>query len=154
MIFTSYYANYSEMNGVCISRSKPKGYICLECKELFPDWSLVNNYKNKKITKREYRKAYIKQLKQLNVDKYASLLDNKVLLCYEKSEDFCHRHIVAEWFNRSDYKCEELPKKGKYSACLWCKHMVSSKGINICKNTGEVLIDIKNKTCADWRYVE
>ena len=24
-----------------------------------------------------------------------------VLLCYEKPDEFCHRHLVAEWFNRN-----------------------------------------------------
>ena len=23
-----------------------------------------------------------------------------VLLCYEKSGDFCHRHLVADWLNK------------------------------------------------------
>lgn len=27
-------------------------------------------------------------------------LKNKVVLCYEKPEDFCHRHLVAEWLNK------------------------------------------------------
>lgn len=26
---------------------------------------------------------------------------NIVLLCYEKPEDFCHRHLVADWLNSS-----------------------------------------------------
>lgn len=31
-----------------------------------------------------------------------------VLLCYEKASDFCHRHLVADWFNRAGYECEEM----------------------------------------------
>lgn len=29
------------------------------------------------------------------------------LICYEKSSDFCHRHLVAEWLNQNGFKCEE-----------------------------------------------
>ena len=29
------------------------------------------------------------------------------LLCYEKPDDFCHRHLVADWLNKNGYKCEE-----------------------------------------------
>lgn len=31
-----------------------------------------------------------------------------LLCCYEKPEDFCHRHILAEWFTFNGYNCEEL----------------------------------------------
>ena len=29
------------------------------------------------------------------------------LLCYEKPTDFCHRHLVAEWFRKNGFNCEE-----------------------------------------------
>lgn len=34
------------------------------------------------------------------------------LCCYEKSEDFCHRHLVASWFSGRGFGvCEEFSKK-------------------------------------------
>ena len=30
------------------------------------------------------------------------------LICYEKSEDFCHRHLVAGWLRKNGFACEEL----------------------------------------------
>ena len=33
------------------------------------------------------------------------------LLCYEKSEDFCHRKLVAEWFEEAGISCKELTKE-------------------------------------------
>ena len=30
------------------------------------------------------------------------------LICYEKSSDFCHRHLVSNWFRCNGYECEEL----------------------------------------------
>ena len=29
------------------------------------------------------------------------------LICYEKPTDFCHRHLVADWFNKNGVQCEE-----------------------------------------------
>ena len=40
-----------------------------------------------------------------------SLSENKdvVLCCFEKAEDFCHRHLVSAWLNKFlDYKIIEL----------------------------------------------
>ena len=36
-----------------------------------------------------------------------------VLLCYEKPEDFCHRHLFARWimYNGADIKIEEFDKE-------------------------------------------
>ena len=30
---------------------------------------------------------------------YEELGENAVLLCWEKSSDFCHRHLVSEWLS-------------------------------------------------------
>ena len=29
------------------------------------------------------------------------------LICYEKSSDFCHRHLVSDWFNKNLVACKE-----------------------------------------------
>ena len=29
------------------------------------------------------------------------------LVCYEKPEDFCHRHLVADWFRTNGIECKE-----------------------------------------------
>ena len=33
------------------------------------------------------------------------------LICYEKPTDFCHRHLVAEWLRKYDFKCKEWKSK-------------------------------------------
>lgn len=30
-----------------------------------------------------------------------------VLLCYEKTGEFCHRHLVADWLNKNGVECKE-----------------------------------------------
>ena len=48
---------------------------------------------------RYYIQEYWNQvLIYLDPKKVYSELDNSVLLCYEKNTLFCHRHIVAAWF--------------------------------------------------------
>ena len=37
------------------------------------------------------------------------------LLCYEKPEDFCHRHLVSDWLNKQGFKCEEY----KWFLFMW-----------------------------------
>ena len=37
----------------------------------------------------------------------AKELDNKILLCYEPKGEFCHRHIVAQWFKEHGVMCSE-----------------------------------------------
>lgn len=32
---------------------------------------------------------------------------NVILLCYEKPDSFCHRHLVADWFRENGIECEE-----------------------------------------------
>ena len=32
---------------------------------------------------------------------------NIALICYEKTSDFCHRHLVADWLNENGFECKE-----------------------------------------------
>lgn len=48
---------------------------------------------------RYYIQEYWNQvLSKLDPEKVFRDLDDSVLLCYEPNTDFCHRHIVAAWF--------------------------------------------------------
>lgn len=48
---------------------------------------------------RYYVEEYWKQvLSELDPEKVYKELDENVLLCYESNEKFCHRHILAAWF--------------------------------------------------------
>ena len=56
-----------------------------------------------------YAKTYREQiLGNLDVDKVAEYLQGRILLCYERPEAFCHRHIVAKWLNDNGYDCTEI----------------------------------------------
>ena len=98
-IQTSYYAKYKGENAVSIALSKPQWYTnCREYKKLAPSWDLLNKYKQDK-DEMYYIEHYYKEiLDKLDPKQvYEDLGENAVLLCWEKSSDFCHRHIVSSW---------------------------------------------------------
>lgn len=110
MIYTSYFSSrkYNINDGVSIARYvkfwKGETYY-----PLFPSQNLLSDYKNGLIDEKEYERRYVSEtLSKLNPKKVYEDLDGKVLLCYEKTSDFCHRHIVAKWLNDNGFKCEEL----------------------------------------------
>jgi uncharacterized protein (DUF488 family) len=70
---------------------------------LEPPWELLSGYKDGTISIDEYIEVYKKQvLDKLDPRQvYEELGENAVLLCWEKSSDFCHRHLVAQWFKEN-----------------------------------------------------
>ena len=108
MLYTSSYKNFNTnyYSSCSISGDKGKnaGYTGNCYSELAPKkefWRIwkdnigkVHEMENNKFYIREYYKTV---LKQLSPEKIASDLDCKALLCYEDSNEFCHRHIVAAW---------------------------------------------------------
>ena len=112
MIYTSYYANYRKFKGmfrVSISRTAPSNSYDLQLTKLAPTAELLQDYKSNFITNEEYTSVYNNQLLRLENDGYiakvvkdlSTLQEDVVLLCYEKKGDFCHRHLLAEWFNNN-----------------------------------------------------
>lgn len=120
MIHTSYFAKYRGNAGCSIALRHPKGYKGFTCEALYPPKSLLDwyNYHSNNIgevfmTKKELHLAMAEQynehvLKRLDVKSVAEALDGKVLLCWEGSGKFCHRHLVSQWLRNHGYKCEEL----------------------------------------------
>jgi uncharacterized protein (DUF488 family) len=102
---TSYFAKYKEDNAVSISLSTPKWFTGKSYKKLAPSWNLLNGYKEGRITEKDYKVIYTREvLDRLNAQQvYNELVElageDAVLLCWEKSSDFCHRHLVADWLH-------------------------------------------------------
>lgn len=117
MIYTSYFASkkYNKKDGVSVARYCGfwKGD---QCNELMPSASLLQWWKNlpkayqeHKYYQEEYYKHYYEEtLQYLNPHNIAADYDNKVLLCYEKTGEFCHRHLIAHWLKTYGYEVEEL----------------------------------------------
>jgi uncharacterized protein YeaO (DUF488 family) len=121
IIYTSYFG---------ISSSLPKEFcqiaICGKC----PDWwtgkwtkILAPKYWFFKKWKEDHdndfytKQFYSEVLSPLNPSDIANMLfkisEGKIpcMMCYEKTGDFCHRHIVADWLNKNivvyNFKCIE-----------------------------------------------
>lgn len=113
-VYTSYYQKFAHnpqgLIPVRVSTSIPQWfpYICEELPELYPGWELVNGIKGGTLTHEEYERRYKERLsgmvrqeiilKLIQISKQNGGRD-VVLLCYERPEDFCHRHFIAEWLN-------------------------------------------------------
>ncbi len=110
MVYTSYFASkkYNPKDGISIARYA-KFWDGETCAELFPSEELLRDYKAGLVSEEEYKERYYNET-LINVDpvELADRLRDRVLLCYEKTGDFCHRHIVAEWFMKNGILCEEL----------------------------------------------
>lgn len=107
---TSYFAKYKGENGVSISLSSPQWFKGRQYKKLAPPWNLLSGYKAGTISEEEYIRIYNKQvLDKLDPNKvYEELGENAVLMCWEKSSDFCHRHLAAKWLEDNlNIKIEE-----------------------------------------------
>lgn len=112
MIYTSYYGNhrkFKDMFRVSISRTAPINSYDLHLTKLAPTAELLQKYKSNSITNEEYTSMYNSQLLRLENDGYLaqfikaiSVIDEDVvLLCYEKTGKFCHRHILTKWLNNN-----------------------------------------------------
>ena len=132
MISTSSYRDFkSDKYGVySISgdRGVDAGYEGKCYPALAPKIGFWKEWKNNigKVSFEENTKFYIKEywnqvLSKLDPEKVFRELDDSILLCYESNMEFCHRHIVAAWFElllevsvreiKADgYKIDEISK--------------------------------------------
>lgn len=122
MIYTSYFANVkslpSEVIPIAICGGVPEWWCGLQYRKLAPKREFFNEWKSSGDND-YYVKCYYEQVlshldpaqvyKELYkfVEYTGSYTENIALLCYEKPEDFCHRHLVAEWFNKNGIVCKE-----------------------------------------------
>ena len=119
IIYTTYFANLKNLPAniipVSISQVVPAGYKGLVYKQLAPPTSILNAYKkthdeNTYIMK--YTELVLNQLNQFKViqdlEKLTKGAAEVALVCYEKPEDFCHRHIAARWLRKAGVDIKEF----------------------------------------------
>lgn len=113
MLYTSYFGNIKNLPSgytlVSISRMCPKGIKMKMYGKLAPSAELLSDYKSGLVSWEQYTERYKKEtLSRLNPIKVAEELgDNVILLCYEKSNDDCHRHLVSEWLRNAGIDIKE-----------------------------------------------
>lgn len=99
---TSYYAKYKGENAVSISIGTPTWFKGRQYKKLCPPWSLVDALKLKTISQERFEEWYDREvLSKLDAQTvYDELGADSIMMCWEKSSDFCHRHLVSKWFKK------------------------------------------------------
>jgi hypothetical protein len=122
-------------NDVCIaiSRKVPEVFEGERIQELAPSKELLLSYKCGDIDSNEYTKIFQeqvidkfhhidefleliyrelpKQVKKLGKEKYDFAYTeqiNVILICYEPTGEFCHRHLLADYLKTKGIKCKEL----------------------------------------------
>lgn len=129
--YTSYFASPKKFYDgsalyLSIAQKKPDWWTGDEYKVLAPPAELLYYYKNSMAKGDEpidyIQSKYIdyfseKVLNKLDfkevlnhLTKWGEVLkvDKIVFCCYEKSGDFCHRYLVADWFKLNGVECIEV----------------------------------------------
>lgn len=104
---------------ICVSVTKPNNlWYIPEFTELAPSYKLLRDFHDNKETEDGYIRRYKEQLARLNPQTiYNNMLEKTrgkepIILCYCRPTDFCHRHILAEWFENSlGLKVREIGKE-------------------------------------------
>ena len=122
MIYTTYFAKLKKLpkdiTPIAICAKPVPGFQGAVYRQLAPHYDFYSKYKIDGDTEYFttcYNELVLKNLNSPRIvaDLYTaagkSYCDGDIaLVCYEKSSDFCHRHLVAEWLRESGYECEEF----------------------------------------------
>lgn len=109
-IYTSYFAKLKKIPEdivrISICGKAPDWYDGIQYKKVAPKYGFFQEWKKNQDNDfyiEHFNAEVLDNLVAKNVyEDLSNLSDGKdcVLICYEKSEDFCHRHLVAGWLNQ------------------------------------------------------
>lgn len=123
MIYTSYFDNLEKLPEnvipVAICGQSPEWYDGLQYKKLAPKYDFFMKWKENQDNDYYiscYNEQVLDKLELMRVVKEIEQLcgissDDDIyicLLCYEKPEGFCHRHLVAAWLTKNGCECQEF----------------------------------------------
>lgn len=85
----------------------PKWYNGRNLKSYAPSLELFNKCKSGDISGEDFYKEYYEEVKKTGVRRFIEYIKEKeregvskiVLLCFEKPEEICHRHILARYLS-------------------------------------------------------
>ena len=117
MLYTSYFSKADKLpSNICaisIAGWPPKGWKGPQYKVLSPSWDILSEWKqdhdDEKYIKR-FNEEILGPLSPENVVKIIKQIAGKkdaCLCCFEKPDDFCHRHLVAKWLTENGFECKE-----------------------------------------------
>lgn len=118
MIYTSNFARLKKLPvsivPISIALKTPDWYTGLRYTKLAPRYVFFSEWKRTHDNARYVECFQNEVLAGLNVnwifDTLSFLAGWKefALICYERPDAFCHRHLVADWFRQNGYPCEEI----------------------------------------------
>ena len=119
--YTTYFANLKKLpkkvHPISICGKAPDWYEGLQYKKLAPKYDFFIKWKENHDND-YYIKCFNEQvLNNLNAKEVLLELSELIgfnnrhkdicLICYEKPNDFCHRHFVADWLRQNGFECKE-----------------------------------------------
>ncbi len=113
-IYTSYFGLVKNLNPerlVSVAGKSPDGFSGLEYRKLCPKWTWWKEWHDKGLSEEWYTQKYnATVLKFLDAKEVLKEIgDNKILLCWETPQKFCHRHLIADWIEKNTgVKVKEL----------------------------------------------
>ena len=123
MIYTSYFGKMKtlpeDIVPIAICEKPPVWYDGLRYKKLAPKYGFFMEWKKMVMNNDPKAEEYYNEHFQKEVidtlyigDVIRELFElsegrDFAMLCFEKDGEFCHRHIVAEWFEKEGYRVTE-----------------------------------------------
>ena len=113
MIYTGYYAKLKKYENeglypIAISGKVPSFYTKAYWSDFAPRYDMFLEWKSGKIDNSQYTVQYKEWLNSLDKQEIRDIIkeledENKtiIFLCYEKSGEFCHRHVLADWLEEN-----------------------------------------------------
>ena len=119
MIYTSQFKRLKEIPPdivpISIAGWPPDGYLGIQFKVLAAKWEFFKVWKETHDNEyyiRCFNEQVLSKLDPFLIETRLYFLSggkDVALLCYEDPGQFCHRHLVAEWFTKNDIPCFEIP---------------------------------------------
>ena len=119
MIFTTYFAQLRNLPGsivpISICGRAPDWYTGLQYKKLAPKWAFFQEWKKNHDNNYYIGHFNAEVLAPLTAQQVVEELRSRLpdgakdiaLVCYEKTNDFCHRHLVGKWLRENGIECRE-----------------------------------------------
>jgi len=117
MLYTTYFAKWrsipSDIAVVSICGKAPDWYQGIQYKKLAPRWGFFSEWKknhNNHFYVERFNQEVLAHFDAKQVyDELTAITGSRdiALVCYERPEQFCHRHLVANWFRENGFAIKE-----------------------------------------------
>ncbi len=117
MLYTTYFAKLRslpcDISIVSICGKAPDWYKGIQYKKLAPKWGFFSEWRknhDNHFYVEHFSQEVLSHLDAKQVyDELTALTGSTeiALVCYERPEQFCHRHLVANWFRENGFAIKE-----------------------------------------------